>query len=580
MSPWPREGGVTTVQDLEDLATAAWLSETLFAALELGIFEALGEDALPLSDLAARCGLDPDGCARLVDALVSLGLLTRHGGPPAGGGAASNEATAPAASTAVAPAASTAPAASGPPTAAPMMVACATVARRHLLRGAPGSLSESLAYRRKLAGTWTRLADAVRRGGSPLEPPADEDGAGYTSRVRAYVAAMDDVARHKATLIADRLDLDVLAPGCLADLGGGAGAVAAEVLRRAPAWKGVVFDMPEVVESALDLWAARLRAGSGSATASAHPFPDRLRFASCDLLAEEVPGPPDGGPGYGLVIASNVVHAYAAADAGPLLDRAVRSLSRDGLLLVHDFFTDGPGRGPVKSALFDLHMMINTYQGRTYPWGWVRERLQAHGLVVKGPIPLGARPGDEDTSLIAAARNPETLEAVRADRLETLDAAARGLGFRRTAAIAPERVVTAPWVEIKCRFGCSGYDRGAQCPPRSPRAAETREVLASYSHALLVEGEPPTADFHERLLALERAAFLGGAPRALVFVAGPCRLCPRCEPDACRRPREARPSMEASGMDVYATAEAVGWRLEPVPDRESPATYVGLLLVE
>jgi hypothetical protein len=37
--------------------------------------------------------------------------------------------------------------------------------------------------------------------------------------------------------------------------------------------------------------------------------------------------------------------------------------------------------------------------------------------------------------------------------------------------------------------------------------------------------------------------------------------------------------MEAAGMDVYRTAEAVGWRLEPVPDRESPVTYLGLLLV-
>jgi hypothetical protein len=37
--------------------------------------------------------------------------------------------------------------------------------------------------------------------------------------------------------------------------------------------------------------------------------------------------------------------------------------------------------------------------------------------------------------------------------------------------------------------------------------------------------------------------------------------------------------MEAGGIDVYATAAAAGWRLEPVRDRESPATYVGLLLV-
>ncbi|MHB0980788.1 MAG: DUF2284 domain-containing protein [Thermoleophilia bacterium] len=550
MSFWPREGGITTVQDIEDLATAAWLSETLFAALELGVFDVLGEDALAMGDLAERCGADPGGCARLVDALVSLGLLTRHGGAEMG----------------------------------EVVVACTTVARRHLLRGALGYLGDSLSYRRRLAGTWSQLADAVRRGGSPLEQPAEEDAATYRARVRDYMLAMDDVARHKARLIAERLDTAALGPGCLVDLGGGAGAVAAEILRRNPEWHGVVLDMPEVVESAREVW--RARAGGGGPLLSERPaatgapsLPARLSFSACNLLEEEIPAPPEGGGGWGLVVASNVLHAYAAPESGPLLDRAARALSDTGLLLVHDFFTDGPGRGPVKSALFDLHMMINTYQGRTYPWTWVRDRLESQGLVVAGPIPLGAGPGDEDTVLMAAARRPEVLAALRVDRLEILDGVARDLGFRRTTSISPADVVTAPWVELKCRFGCGGYGKGGQCPPRSPRADDTRAVLSSYSRALLVEGEPPTADFHRRMLALERAAFLGGSQRVLAFVAGPCRLCSDCEPDACRHPAEARPSMEAGGIDVYATAATAGWRLEPVPDRESPATYVGLLLV-
>lgn len=547
MSPWPLEGGVTSAQDIEDLATAAWLSETLFAALELGIFDALGQEALSVADLAARCGLDAKACGRLVDALASLGLLARHGGPASG----------------------------------VVEVACTTVTRRHLLQDAPGYLGDSLAYRRRLAGTWTRLAEAVRTGGSPLEPPADEGETAYRERVRRYVLAMDDVARHKARLIADRLDPAALSPACLVDLGGGAGAVAAEILRRSPGWRGVVLDIPEVVECAEEVWRERVATEAGSPPdAGSSPARGEPSFVARNLLDEAIPAPPEHAAGWGLVVASNVVHAYSEADSGPLLDRAADALADDGLLLVHDFFTDGAGRGPVKSSLFDLHMMINTYQGRTYPWQWVRDRLEGRGLTVVGPVPLGTTPGDEDTMLLAASRRPGPLGALRVDRLEILDGVARDIGFRRTASIASGDVVTAPWVELKCRFGCGGYGRGAQCPPRSPRAAETEEVLASYSRALLVEGEPPTAEFHRRMLGLERAAFLGGAPRALAFVAGPCRLCVECEPDACRRPAEARPSMEAAGIDVYGTAASVGWRLAPVPDKESPATYVGLLLVE
>ena len=159
------------------------------------------------------------------------------------------------------------------------------------------------------------------------------------------------------------------------------------------------------------------------------------------------------------------------------------ALAPDGLLIVHDFWTDGPARGPVKSALFDLHMMVNTFQGRTYPWKWARDVLASRGLTVIGPVET------EDTALVCAARDPEALEAVNWGWSGRLDAAARELGFVRTVALDPGAVVVAAWVAEKCRFGCSGYDRGAQCPPRSPGVADTRVVLASYHHALMVQGD-------------------------------------------------------------------------------------------
>jgi predicted metal-binding protein len=298
-----------------------------------------------------------------------------------------------------------------------------------------------------------------------------------------------------------------------------------------------------------------------------------------DLLSEALPAPPDGRPGWDVIVLSNIVHAFAEAESGGLLDAAAAAVAPGGLIIVHDFWTDGPGRGPAKAALFDLHMLVNTYQGRTYPWAWARDRLAGHGLAVAAPVSLGEGHADEDTRLVVAARDPGALAAVDMDPLDRLESAALDLGLTHTARLDPAAVVTAAWVREKCRFGCSGYGESAHCPPRSPAPHETRELLGDYSRALLVQGEPPTASFHRQMLALERAAFLQGHTRALAFAAGPCRLCAECTPDACSRPAEARPSMEAAGMDVYRTAEAVGWRLEPVPDRESPVTYLGLLLV-
>ena len=552
MSIWSEQVMVRGPQDLEDVATAGWLSGALFAALDLDLFETIGLADVSLEMAAERTGADPDALRRLAETLAALGLLSLHED----------------------------------------RVACSTVARRHLLAQSEGYLGHSLRYRQRLAAHWPRLADAVRRGGSPLAAAADDDadpapdaataearGDDYRARVRAYLLAMDDVARHKARLIVDRVRLDRLPnphPGggrFVLDVAGGAGAVAAEFVRRYPDVDAVVVDMPEVVEEARGVWAERGDDPSGAAGS-------RLTFVGLDILSEPLPAPPEVAAGWDVIILSNIVHAFGESESSALLKAAAAALSDDGLLVVHDFWTDGPGRGPAKGALFDLHMLINTYQGRTYPWTWARDRLAAAGLSVLAPVPLGEGLHAEDTALVVGARSPAALDAIDTGPLARVRATALDLGFVRTTPVEPSRVLTAAWVREKCRFGCSGYDAGAQCPPRSPAPDDTRKLLAGYSRALLVQGEPPTADFHERMLALERAAFLVGFPRAFVFVAGPCRLCPACEPDACRRPRDARPSMEAAGIDVYGTAEAAGWPLEPVPDRESQVTYLGLLLVD
>ena len=538
MSIWSGQLTVRGAQDLEDLATAGWLSETLFAALELGVFEALGEGDLPLADVAERVGAEPQAFRRLAEALATIGLLSLCDG----------------------------------------RVACTTVARRHLLDGATGYLGNSLRYRQRLARNWPRLADAVRTGGSPLGLASDDGPGGYQARVRAYLLAMDDVARHKARLIAERVHLDRLPCAgeegrCVLDLAGGGGALAAELVRRNLGWRAVVVDMPEVVEEARGVWAGRGgEAGDRDAAA--------LSFAGLDLLSESLPRPPDGREGWDVIVLSNIVHAFAEPESGTLLDDAAAALARGGLIIVHDFWTDGPGRGPAKAALFDLNMLLNTYQGRTYPWAWARDRLVARGLATLGPVPLDEEHAHEDTGLVVAARDARSLAAVDAGPLERLQSVALELGFARTARLDPAAVVTAAWVREKCRFGCDGYGKTGQCPPHSPAPEDTRALLRGYQRALLVEGEPPTATFRERILALERSALLQGFPGALGLAAGHCHLCDECTPDACTRPGEARPSMEASGIDVYATAAAAGWRLETVRDHESPVTYLGLLLVD
>ncbi len=57
--------------------------------------------------------------------------------------------------------------------------------------------------------------------------------------------------------------------------------------------------------------------------------------------------------------------------------------------------------------------------------------------------------------------------------LDEYVAAAREAGAVWARAVPASYVVTAAWVRFKCQFGCSGYDNGRYCPPRTPTPAET-----------------------------------------------------------------------------------------------------------
>ncbi len=156
---------------------------------------------------------------------------------------------------------------------------------------------------------------------------------------------------------------------------------------------------------------------------------------------------------------------------------------------------------------------------------------------------------------------------------------AEELGAKRAEIIAPSSVTVAEWVRMKCRYGCGGYGSSRCCPPHSPEPATTRRMLGEYRRAILVEaGQKKPRDF---VPDLERALFLAGYYKAFSFASGPCRLCRDCDPDeSCHHSEKARPSMEACGIDVFATVRAAGWEIEVVQGVEDTPHFFGLVLVD
>ena len=148
------------------------------------------------------------------------------------------------------------------------------------------------------------------------------------------------------------------------------------------------------------------------------------------------------------------------------------------------------------------------------------------------------------------------------------------LGAKEAKIISAESIVTAPWVRAKCQYGCPMYGTRLTCPPHSPSPEETRAIIAGFKKAILVEGE--MLKVTPLVAALEREIFLAGYYKALAMGDGPCVQCTECSLEkGANFPFEARPSMEACGIDVYQTLKNNGITIEvaKTPDCAAQAPW-------
>ena len=220
----------------------------------------------------------------------------------------------------------------------------------------------------------------------------------------------------------------------------------------------------------------------------------------------------------------------------------------------------------------------------------------------------------------------QNLPAFEAD-VEDLCNVATGLGASFAKVIEASAVATDPRVTLKCRIPpCEMYGRNHMCPPFSPTSEETAKVVDAYKKGILVgvetklpaeywefiqrEGENLCKvledkeyvvwldkiqvslwnKLHECVMEVEREAHNRGYYFAVGYVASTCYLCwPGAEAPAieqnnycptkkpCKRPYEARPSMEAAGIDVFTTCRNAGVDLK-LANKDS-FSWTGLVLV-
>ncbi len=500
-------------QYLEDLSTAYWYSELLFAALDLNLFEYIERGSCTLDALADASCCNAYELNRLLRALKRLDLVQDYEG----------------------------------------RLSNSQVVRLYLLPDSRYNLKHFLLYRRYMQAGWKNLVGKLCPSRESKKSPVNDD---YDERTYSYVLAMDQLAKVKAREIMDVLALESWNPPIL-DVGGGAGSLTRALLGTKSDGTATLFELPEVIAAAKKLYPEER-------------YWDGFSILEGDFRTADLPK----NSNFGLIILSNFLHAYGNREAGDLLNKAAGLLDPEGFILVHDYFPDRLGRSPHKGSLYDLNMMLNTYDGECHDMSTVTD-----GLKILGMKYIRVKDLNTDSSVIIASRKQSNRP--KCSEMDEWIYIARDMGFQSSVILSTDQVMTASWVREKCRCGCARFAGNLQCPPHGLKSRETREFLDSYKICLLLEGSPPGKDFHNRLLEMERKAFLAGFHKAFVFGAGPCSVCPTCSTDEmCRFPEKARPSMEGSGIDVYGTAHAAGIIVQPVTSPNDYVKYFGLLLLE
>ncbi|MGH7680983.1 MAG: methyltransferase, partial [Candidatus Eiseniibacteriota bacterium] len=273
------------------------MTAALSAAYTNGIFAELHRQPQSAEDVARACAIDPRGTEILLDALVAIGVLHRHG---------------------------------------PTYVVPRDMAT-YLVPGLEGDTTGLIEMAPDWMHAWSDLGRGLKDGSPRYRLTSEAILTGDRERVRRYIRAVHTASREAARRVAE---MSPLLPGSsLLDIGGGSGIFAAEFARRTPELKAYLFDLPPTLDVARTIL-------------QAEGLEDTIEYVPGDYRHDPFPGPVDA------VLVSNVFQTESEENALLILKKAHEALRPGGTLLVHGAMSESTGPPPPAVALHSLQMFV------------------------------------------------------------------------------------------------------------------------------------------------------------------------------------------------------------------------------
>lgn len=285
-----------------EMIVATWMSQAITVAAQLGVADALAGGPLPIEELASRVGADADALRRLLRALISKGVFRRR----RDGRYELNSLAA------------------------------------TLRSDAPISMKAAAQFygSREQRERWTLMVDAIRTGTTVVPALRGKESFDYFAELPELAGLFNQTM----TSISQLTDGPVVAGydfgayHTIVDVGGGHGPLLAAILARAPASRGILYDLPGVVADAPRLL-------------HEHRVTGRVRIAEGSFF-DDVPA---GGDAYVL---KNIIHDWPDEKAVQILGNVRAAAGSQATVLLvelvipnHD--RDFPGKW------VDLEMLLN-----------------------------------------------------------------------------------------------------------------------------------------------------------------------------------------------------------------------------
>lgn len=313
--------------DLQELIIAGWKTQTLFSALELGIFEQLSKQAKTVEELAQDCQFSPVSGKKLLTACVALGLLTKTDNTYQN----------------------------------------SPVAQELLVSENPIYLGDVALHIRDILPLWNKLTDAVKENSNRWQQVTGSEAGHFSSlyqdpkQLEHFLKTMNLYNQETAASVA--LNFDFSPYNHLLDIGGSTGVFGQTIISKFPNLKVTVFDLPEVCEITNTYIKEQYHLEGKMATyagnfLSNHPLPK----------------------GFDIIYLGWVLHDWPHHIQLEILEKCYQALPLGGVLLATEALINQEETGPLLTTLLSLDMLVSTDGGGESTEEEYKERFSKVGF--------------------------------------------------------------------------------------------------------------------------------------------------------------------------------------------------------